>query len=297
MSKSISQIKKIIKTYFCKRTYQVEENPQFQQLINWNFRFKIIKQGEKNLLLDIFDQSQPITKYCDLCSLVKYFDPNSKFGIVLPQGTTLLAEDICKLNNSDIDIYTIDKDTLQLISSPIIRDEIKRHKIESLKNNLRNVNTICSGRFGFKLFKKDQKHIDILTDECKTKKDFVILAAAIASLIDEIFYDEIKKIMLPKLTQTEKKKFKEGSINIIELILLKNKIFFSTHLITNLRDIKKIRNNLPPIHSGNTVVIGILHNWGIKCSSINKLNWKEIGEIYLEKYISSILLLRDTIKV
>lgn len=290
------KLKNNIRKYFSTRNYSIDENLKFE-LVNWKFQFKISKAGESDILLDIYDPNQPIKKYCDLRSLVKLLDSKLKYGIVAPQDTSFIAEDISKLNYSDVEVYTSSGNDIQLISSPSIQKEIKDHKVAELRGYLQNINLICTNKFGFKLFKKDQKHFDTLLQDCKTKNDFVVLVASVGTLIDEIFIKDMKNQMWSGLPSHEKRKFKNGSISIIELILQKNSISYNPQLIKNLRAIKKIRNNLPPIHSGDQAVLKILRSWGINCRSIKSLKWKEVGEIYLEKYISTILLLRDTIKI
>ena len=150
--------------------------------------------------------------------------------------------------------------------------------LETLFNNIVNtfniINNLCNNRIGCKIFKADSKtlndprsDLDRIDKDIRDENTFILILLKIGTLIDDIYYDEIRKSI--KVDQT-------GSINLIKELFDSNNIKYPESAIKDLRKLHGLRNTKHPIHQGEAKAISILEEFGVEYPTFD---WAKATEI------------------
>jgi hypothetical protein len=148
--------------------------------------------------------------------------------------------------------------------------------ITNIINSLFNLNQLGLNKFGFPIFKSNSKLLNDLRQDGNDQNWLALQLTRIATLIDEIYYDEIKK----QVTNPPK-----GSINLLEALFRLRQNSFDKTAFQGLRTLHKLRSTITPIHGGEHEAIQILENMGILYPVSN---WSEAGKKCLEEFLSCI---------
>jgi hypothetical protein len=153
---------------------------------------------------------------------------------------------------------------------------------------LHQINTLCKSKIGCNIFRADSKILrDLKLDLIKINRDlrdegiFVLIILKIGTLIDDVYFDEIKKYT----PETEK----PGSINLMEQLFISYKVDTNTKdMFSNLRKLHCLRSMKSPVHQGESGAVAILNEFGIKYPIFD---WIEVSKVTLSKFIDSLKLM------
>jgi hypothetical protein len=131
--------------------------------------------------------------------------------------------------------------------------DVSRDDVITLIDSFNNLSKL---HLGCKVFINNAKTLAGLSRPVKSKEDFTLIIATIASIIDEVYTQDIRNQLDPKPKEP-------GSINLIEHLLQQKNVTYDTDSIETLRKLHRLRSNMPPIHSGEDKIISILIGLGI----------------------------------
>lgn len=156
-------------------------------------------------------------------------------------------------------------------------------EVSELINEIENLNVFSKIVLKCKIFCNNAKLLNDLRGNTKTAEEFTHRITTIASIINDIFFDDIKKRV--------GKKDVEGSINLIQTLLDENGIKYDKVAIIKLRNLYRLRNTKQPIHNGEHEAIKILKDLGINYP----INYMEAGEELVRHLLESIKSLNSTL--
>jgi hypothetical protein len=150
--------------------------------------------------------------------------------------------------------------------------------VDELTDALYTLNTMTQHKFGCRIFRSEAKSLKDLKNPITNREGFVMRILGIATIIDEVFVDDIKKHIT--------RKPQPGSINLIQALFEEKNVNYDIEALRNLRDLHFLRSNTPPIHSGEYKSIPILQRLGINYPIDN---WASAGEKCFLDSISTLI--------
>lgn len=151
-----------------------------------------------------------------------------------------------------------------------------------LINELNSLNTISTGKLGYRLFNIDATIFNDLRDElltlkanAKDKKTFGDVLLLIGKVIGDVNYADIQKHVKPS---------QEGSINLIQSLLDSKGVGYNPDTIKTLRQLYKLRSTIAA-HKGENDAIPILKVLGI---TYPLLDLASAAETVLDAFTKSI---------
>jgi len=148
--------------------------------------------------------------------------------------------------------------------------------IASILDLIESINYKVYSKYGIKDFIKPHERNTLdLFDRPKNKKEFVAMLNTFSSFLDRFNIDKLKL----------KKKPKSGSLNYLETFCSENQIKIDPILISDLRNIKKLRNSYPTHIGANCEIYDILKKWGIE----NIKDYILISEIAFKKIVDFLI--------
>ena len=149
-----------------------------------------------------------------------------------------------------------------------------RSKISILIDLRSRINELSMSKFGFELLKQDERSLKQISKDCYDDDCLVANIAALGTLIDGINVAGIKKRILMEA--------QDGSINALEEFLNEHIKRYEKEIITNLRNIVKIRNQWP-IHRGSPEGVKLLIQLnGSYPVADHEAFWTKIFSLYTE---------------
>jgi len=189
-------------------------------------------------------------------------------------GTFRLSHKGIKTVEDDIFDYS-------LIQPKLNSDEYFNLSFKKFANSLHEFNVMAETVFGVKIFKASSKYLSDLIDNCinldinnKDEKSFIQIILILSSVVDEIYYDRVKKL-IPGETK---------SLKIIGGLFDAKKIKI-TNEIDNLRLIRELRNNYPPIHNNMPKAAELLSKLSILYPIID---YNDAGKVLVNNFQTSI---------
>lgn len=196
--------------------------------------------------------------------------------------------------------FSITHEAIRLMEQPIATDiydttseysnlyPMLEESADEIVDLLHQINTLCKSKIGCSIFKADSKILrDLKLDLIKINRDlrdegtFVLIILKIGTLIDDVYFDEIKKFT----SEVEQ----PGSINLMEQLFICNNVKTSRkNMFSNLRKLHCLRNMKSPVHQGESGAIAILNEFGIKYPIFD---WIEVSKVSLSKFIESLKLM------
>jgi len=295
MRRKLATLKKISKKQFESKGYNTLQTKIVNSLINWKFTFIFEIDGER-LAYQILESNNIPNEISSLIPMASVIPNKIKIVLGFPEEVQIPSSLLASLSEENVDIYSIRQNNLVDITS---RDPIlQQNKIDKLRSNMHSFNIIVSGKLGYKFFKCKNSLFKQLKIRCKDKDDFVIHIASIGSLIEDVFIKEFKQALENKisLSVTEKKIFKgKNSITVLQFIFQKFHVNDSKakNIIKNFRELNAIRNKVTPLHPyEEREVKNIYKKWTNKST----MDWDEFGKLALDKFCSSMLILKEIFK-
>lgn len=148
--------------------------------------------------------------------------------------------------------------------------------LDSLIDLIEEINNISRIKLGCKLFNPSPKIIKDLRNIGDSEDAFVTTILRIASIIDQVYYQDIQSQLREKLSQ--------GSINLLSALLKEKNVDYDQKDLQTLRKLQSLRSTKQPVHSGEHKAITILGSLGIEYP----FNWEKAGKICLEHLIKSV---------
>lgn len=182
------------------------------------------------------------------------------------------------IKNANSDIFDKYYKTRQKSVEKNFSDEVSE-----LINEIENLNVFSKTVLKCKIFGNNAKLLNDLRGNTKTAEDFTHRITTIGSIINDVFFDDIKKRI--------NKKDVEGSINLIQTLLDENSIKYDKEAIIKLRNLYRLRNTKQPIHNGEHEAIIILKDLGIAYP----INYIEAGEKLVRHFLEAIKSLNSTL--
>lgn len=149
-------------------------------------------------------------------------------------------------------------------------------EVSELINEIENLNVFSKSVLKCKIFQNNAKLLNDLRGITKTPQEFTHRVTTIGSIINDVSYDEIKKIIGPKDV--------DGSINLIQTLLDEKGVNYNKDAILKLRKLYKLRSTKQPIHNGEHEAIKILDELGIEYP----INYVEAGEKLVRHLLEAI---------
>jgi len=195
-----------------------------------------------------------LTQGCDSCEFNKYEDKASFLSLLDK-----------KIKEEMIEIFGEDH-ILSVVMGPL----------QFFVENRNYLDINFEARFGKRLFKSvpdDPVAVVNLIKPCQNAVDFANKVQALTGMIDRINENEIRKLIKDK-----KKQQIQGSINILEQILKENIPNYPRHIISNLRNLMKLRNKMYPTHATSSEILVVLRNFGINKYPLDdwEKGWRKI---------------------
>ncbi|QRF76133.1 hypothetical protein Thermo_01650 [Thermoplasmatales archaeon] len=149
-----------------------------------------------------------------------------------------------------------------------------RSKISILIDLRSRINELSMSKYKFELLKQDEKSLKQISKDCYDDDCLVANLAALGTLIDGINVADLKKRITTKP--------RDGSINVLEEFLKVYINGYEKEIITNLRNIVKIRNQWP-IHKNSPDGINLIKqvNGSYPVEDREKF-WTKIFNLYTE---------------
>lgn len=145
----------------------------------------------------------------------------------------------------------------------------------------REINLIFRRKFKTKIFKESEKAILDIGKSCGNEEGFNNRILALSTLID--------RMNMRKLGEQAGLDMRDGSISNLERFLDSSFLKYNRKIITNLRNIVKLRSGKYPIHSDNPRFIKAIEHFGMSYPP----DWGELWEIALRKFLESLELLYE----
>ncbi len=165
-------------------------------------------------------------------------------------------------------------------SSIVIEQEDESDKINDMVDKLIDLieefNVLSREKLGCTVFKSSAKLLKDLKHQVENEPEFVFRIALIATLIDEVYHDEILKQIM--------KKPESGSINLIEELFVEKKVQKYESAVTKLRRLHRLRSTKQPIHDKEHEAVAILKELGVSYP----INWKEAGNVCMDTFLQSV---------
>jgi hypothetical protein len=127
-----------------------------------------------------------------------------------------------------------------------------------------------------KFFYGETNDLDRIDKDIRDENIFIVILLKIGTLIDDIYYDEIRKFI--KVDQTR-------SINLIKELFDSNNINYSESTIKDSRKLHHLMNTKHPIHQSEVKAISIFEEFGIEYPTFD---WAKATEICLTKFYKSL---------
>jgi hypothetical protein len=169
---------------------------------------------------------------------------------------------------------------INIISLTPSQDSIKQQQsalVTNLIDSLHTLNELCHNKFGCRIFKNQSKTLNDLRKSVDDESSFVMLLARMASIIDSVYEDDMKKQL--------RKSMLPDSINLIEVFLDSKNINYDKSSVVTLRELHRLRSKMHPIHNAEQEAILLLSKFGI---SYPIRRWAEEGRICLQEFVTSI---------
>ena len=139
-------------------------------------------------------------------------------------------------------------------------------------------NVLSKVHLGCKVFINDAKTLAGLSRRVKSKEEFTLIVATIASIINEVYTQNI-------LNQLDTKPKETGSINLIEHLLQQKNVTYDKNSIETLRKLYRLRSKMRPIHSGEHEIVTTLKDLDINYPDTN---WDQAARKCLKIFLLSI---------
>jgi len=206
-----------------------------------------------------------------------------------PEIIPVVKEELAKYKNLGKKIQVTSEETISTreeISFQVLRSDQRIAKIaDEIAQKRREINLIFANKFGVKLFKDNEMAILDIRRLCANEDEFNNRIQAITTLIDEMNVEGLKKLVADRnLT---------GTINILEAFLEEHFPGYSKEIITNFRNIVRLRSKKYPIHRDDPKFIDSLKHFGFRTYPPD---WGELWEVVLKKYLESLKLLKERIE-
>jgi len=144
------------------------------------------------------------------------------------------------------------------------------------------VNSYFCLEFEKNLIRQNERGIANLEEDCPTDTDFVNQIGTLAILVDDFDGKVIRSCLKEDFDSS-------GSINCLEKFLEENNLR-KENIIRNFRYIKKIRNNVFPIHRGTSdEFLSLMQELGFK----SPYDWDNIWKTCIGLYVNGLAELRD----
>jgi len=258
-----------------------------------NYEFDLFEKGNEYIAVYVVRPEDSFSSLVDASTIINALNGKYKVCLCLPIGFSILSNDQAKALSADISLYYLERGRIILLAGGPNKKAIERSNILEVVSTLTNINRICKLKWGFTLFKINQKLISKLSPVACSEKDFIYQIASISSIIEAIDIKGIKAIIQPT-TGREKEVFeKSQSISIIELILTKYIGQYDESVITILRELRSLRN-IPPIHPASTFK-SVCRKYISKIPGDDH-EWSELSEIAFHKFKGALVVLRDILK-
>jgi hypothetical protein len=148
--------------------------------------------------------------------------------------------------------------------------------ITEIINSLFGLNELFQNQHGCKLFKASSKTLNDLRQKGDDENWFVLQLSRLATLIDDIYFGDIKK----QVTNVP-----SGSINMLETLFSAKRIGYDKDAFDGLRKIHSLRSVKFPIHGGESKAIDIFKGLGI---SYPVRDWSSACNVCLKEFLSCI---------
>jgi hypothetical protein len=148
--------------------------------------------------------------------------------------------------------------------------------VSDIIQSLYNLNIVFKNKFGFKIIKDNSMILDSLRKTGNDRDWFTSLLAKLATLIDDIYYDEIKG----QLRGTKETK----SIKLLKEFFDKENVNCDSAL-GQLSSIHALRSNMLPTHKGEEKAVPLLEKIGV---SYPISDWLSAGIKVLKEFLSAI---------
>lgn len=268
---------------------------QKKRLVNYiECEFFILKKKKDVIALYVFNpKKESIHSIFDAAKSCSTNNLGMRICICVPEGVLFPSNLREIINNTSLEIYTIN---VGVVESYLMASEIRiieERKIRGLRELLEKINTYSRFNYAFPLFKINKKMFNKISLTVKTDKEFVYQIQLLLSIIEALEYKQILK-SLKNLSKKEKEPFeKNQSISAIEIFFKKKKINLNPHFqktIDELRNLRDLRN-MPPAHFSfkyKKVCQKYIGRIPKKTS-----DWKKLNQVCLLKFEEILKILRD----
>ena len=178
-----------------------------------------------------------------------------------------------------IEISPEETEDLKLRVAPLSRafTEQQINIVGKIVENRANVDALWQKRFNFRLILPQERAVFQLMKPCRSGDEFTNNISALVLLIEQMNVIGLKK----RFPDTD------GSINLLEQFLILNLPSFSVDLISNFRDISRLRSTKFPIHLADSKFVEVV----IKLSGEYPPKWSNLYLKVLNMYSDSLAFL------
>ncbi|MDD5133300.1 MAG: hypothetical protein PHD81_01735 [Candidatus Nanoarchaeia archaeon] len=289
-----NEYEKVSKEYFRSLGFRYIKKTKLISYIN--LQFLIYNDGKESIAIYTLNERKEsihnVLEGVRHCSQVK---PSIRICLCIPVESYLPADLRLKIENTNIEIYTIKEGILDCYLKANDIKILESLKIEDLKKLLKNINLISSNYLRFNLFKIDNSLLNKLNLNVSSEKDFTYQAQILSSILESLDYKSIKNEI--KFTKKEEKELKEGhSISVIVILFKKKKLNCDKGFEEAIKELRNLRDlrNMPPNHpsSGYKKVCKLYINKQIPKTSAD---WKKLSQITLSRFQESLLTIKGRI--
>lgn len=286
--------KKICKDYFSNQGFIFKKEDKVLKYIS--YKFLLFEKGTDKMAAYILRSDDAFPLVIDAAKVCNMYLPSIKIGIFIPQEFSIPGDLKQKISNSNIDIYTITDEVIDVFVSSEDLKILHKYKIDQIWDIFRSINIFSNKNHKTLLFKLDRSDFDNLKPNITSKEEFIFQISQLISIIESLEYKKIKNI-LGKLAKREEVVFKSNqSISALEIFFKKRGIKIDPLLSQAIIDLRLLRDlrNMPPIHKSSKYEKPCIQFLGKLPSSAS--DWKKLNQIILFKFEGSLIIIRNSLK-
>lgn len=257
------------------------------------YKFDVFKNNDETKLVYVLEKESSFSSIVDAAVIIMSSKPHLSVCLCVPHDYKLPIEAQHKASGENFELYIIKGRRVDLLNKGYSKKIVEKHTINEIQKTLTNINRISKSKWEFSLFKIKKNLLNKLSPLAQNEKEFIYQITSISSIMEAINFKELKK-HLNSTSDKEKKIINQSqSIGMIELFLKEKNIEYNPSLITNMRDLRDLRN-MPPVHQSEK-------SKKICRRYINKLptgdnDYSELSEIAFKIFRGTLILLRDELK-
>lgn len=172
---------------------------------------------------------------------------------------------------------------------PVVREELLLYKrlttiFPDIIQTRRHINLVFKQKFKTALFKDAEVAMDDIQKSCMNEGDFNNRIQALSTLLDKMEKETLKKCINSDSNR---------SVKVLEEFLNITFPNYDKNLISNFRNIIKLRSKKHPIHSDDPIFIRAVEYFGFHYPPDD---WEKLWRSVLNKYLESLELLLTCLK-